>query len=215
MNVFAVVPVKGLDVSKRRLSKMLAPENRRTLTTAMLEEVLNVLKASSIREVLVVSPDSEVRQIADKFGFSCLSPQQVGLNAALKEAVAWCMQKKADAVLILPADVPLISSEDIDRLVELGSEESTVVLSPSMSGGTNALFLNPPNLIQPCFGPDSFFSHVEEALRKNIAIKFHSSREIMLDIDSEEDLNKLLELEDAVGHKRVFAQSKILKKPGE
>jgi len=215
MNVFAVVPVKGLKDSKRRLSKVFAPENRRALTTAMLEDVLGALKGSSIQKVLVVSPDSEVGRIADRFGFSCLSPRHAGLNPALKEGVAWCMKRSADAVLVLPADIPLVGSEDIDRLVEFGSEKSTVVLSPSMSGGTNALFLNPPNLISPCFGPRSFFSHVEEAIERDVAIKFYSSKEIMLDVDSEDDLKKMTEMKKCFGPRRVFRQIALLEESSQ
>jgi len=212
MNVFAVVPVKGLDISKGRLSSVLSPEKRRALTAAMLEAVLKALKSSTVHEVLVVSPDSAVRQVADKYGFSCISSRRAGLNPALKEAIAWCMQRNADSVLILPADVPLISSGDIDKLVTLGSEQPSVVLSPSINGGTNALFLNPPDLIPVCFGKNSFFTHVKEAIGKGVPIRFHSSKEIAMDVDSEEDLNKLLEIKDYTGYKQVFEQIRLLKK---
>jgi 2-phospho-L-lactate guanylyltransferase len=204
MNVFAIVPVKGLGISKRRLSSVLSPEKRRALTAAMLEDVLNALKSSTVREVLVVSPDSAVRQIADKYGVSYISSRRAGLNPALKEAIEWCVHRNADSVLILPADIPLVSSEDIDKLVALGSEESTVVLSPSLNGGTNALLLNPPNLIPVCFGPNSFFKHVKEAIDRGVAIKFHSSKGIMLDVDSADDLNKMLEIENNIGSKHVL-----------
>jgi 2-phospho-L-lactate guanylyltransferase len=201
MNVFAIVPVKGLDASKRRLASALSPKKRRALTAAMLSDVLNALKSSMVREVLVVSPDSAVRRVVDKQGFSYIAPKRAGLNPSLKEAIDWCMQKQADSVLILPSDIPLVSSEDINRLVSLGSEKSTVVLSPSLTGGTNALFLNPPNLIPVCFGQNSFFKHVKEARDKGVAIKFYSSRGTALDIDSEEDLNKIIEIENNIKSK--------------
>jgi 2-phospho-L-lactate guanylyltransferase len=129
------------------------------------------------------------------------------LNPSLKEAIAWCVKKQADSVLILPADLPFVSSEDINRLVALGSEKSTVVLSPSLDGGTNALFLNPPNLISVCFGSNSFFKHVKEALGKGVAIKFYSSRGTALDIDSEEDLKRIREIEGDIMSKQVLKNS--------
>jgi len=209
MRTFAIVPVKGLNVSKERLSNVLSPKKRGELTAAMLRDVLNALKASTVHEVLLVSPDSAVKGIAEEYGVSYLSPKRTDLNPSLTEAIEWCMQKNADAVLILPADIPLVSSQDIDKLVELGSEKSTAVLAPSMNGGTNALLLNPPNVIPVCFGPGSFFKHVKQAIVKKVEVRFHSSREIALDIDSEEDLNKLLELKDAAGPKQVFEQVKL------
>jgi 2-phospho-L-lactate guanylyltransferase len=204
MNVFAVVPVKALDASKRRLSSVLSPEKRRVLTAAMLLDVLNASKSSVVREVLVVSPDFAVQRVIDKCGVSYLAPKRAGLNSSLKEAIDGCVQRQADSVLILPADVPLVSAEDINRLVTLGSEQPTVVLSPSLSGGTNALFLNPPNVIPVCFGPNSFFKHVKEARSKGVAIKFYSSRGTALDVDSEEDLKRMIEIEDDVMSKQVL-----------
>ena len=73
MAVFAVVPVKRLNVSKRRLSAVLNPEERSLLTVAMLEDVLAALKASTVHETVVVSNDSVVREVADRFGFSYFS----------------------------------------------------------------------------------------------------------------------------------------------
>ena len=204
--LFAIVPVKGLDVSKERLSRVLNPEKRKALTAAMLRDILNALKSSTIREVLVISPDSSLKQIADEYGFSFVLSNRVGLNPGLKEAIEWCTQKKADCVLILPADIPLVSPHDIDKVVELGSERSTVVLCPSLDGGTNALLLNPPDAIPVCFGPNSFYKHIKEALDKGVTIKFYSSREMMLDVDAEEDLIKLLEIGGNVISKQVLTK---------
>ncbi len=212
VKVFAIIPVKCFNISKKRLSSVLNPEQRRALTAAMLEDVLGAVKASTVQQVLVISPDSAAREIADKFGFSYLSPKDTDLNPSLSEAIEWCMQKNANAVLILPADIPLVSSKDIDKLVEFGSEKSTIVLSPSINGGTNALLLNPPTVIPICFGSDSLFKHVREAIAKKVKIRFHSSRGLSLDIDSEEDLSKLLESKDVNGSKQVFGQLALRKK---
>ena len=57
MVVYAIVPVKRIGVSKRRLSESLSPQERKSLTVAMLEDVLKALKASVVTKVLVVSND--------------------------------------------------------------------------------------------------------------------------------------------------------------
>jgi 2-phospho-L-lactate guanylyltransferase len=211
-NVFAIVPVKGLDMSKMRLSSVLSPEKRKALTKAMLENVLGTLKKSTVNEVLVVSSDSSVRGIANQYHFSFIYPKETGLNLSLREAVDWCRKKNADSVLILPADIPLVSSDDISRLLDLGRDESTVVLSPSLDGGTNVLFLRPPNVIPVCFGPNSFSQHIKKALEKDTTLKFYTSRGIMLDVDSEEDLNKMLDDDGCVGSNEVFKQMRLLLK---
>lgn len=215
VDIFAIIPVKDFNISKKRLSSVLNPEQRNALTAAMLEDVLTAVKASIIKQVLVVSPDPTAQKIADKFKFAFLSPKDTDLNPSLNEAIEWCIQREADAVLILPADIPLVLQQDIDRLVELGSEKSTIVLSPSMNGGTNALLLNPASVVPVCFGPGSFFEHIKEAIIGKIEVRFYYSREIALDIDSEEDLNKLSELKSLFRYKQVFKQIDSLRKRNE
>jgi 2-phospho-L-lactate guanylyltransferase len=207
MTVFAIVPVKELTLSKRRLSSKLSPEKRGELTAAMLKDVLSALKSSKLHDILVVSPDIALREVAEKLGFFCLCPKQTGLNPGLKEAIEWCLQKKADSVLILPADIPLVSCGDVDKLIELGAKKPVVVLSPSLNGGTNALFLNPPDVIRVSFGKGSFYTHVKEAIDKEVPVRFHASKEIMMDIDSNDDLSKLLDVK-GIAAKQVFKQLK-------
>ena len=214
-NVFGIVPVKGLHESKMRLSTVLGPDRRRTLTRVMIENVLDALKESAIKEVLVVSPDLSVREIADEHNVSFLRPKVAGLNPSLREAIEWCLKKNAESILILPADLPLASSEDVARLLDLGSEESIVVVAPSADGGTNALLLRPPNVIPVCFGPGSFYEHVKEALEKDVPLRFYFSQGVMLDVDSEDDLKKLLEFEGCAESKKVVTQILLLMKNAE
>jgi 2-phospho-L-lactate guanylyltransferase len=207
MAVFAVVPVKRLSVSKRRLSAVLNPEERSLLSVAMLEDVLAALKASTVHETVVVSNDLVVREVADKFGFSYFSAVATGLNPAVEEATDWCMGRQADSVLILPADIPLVSHKDINKIVALGSDKAfVVVLCPSRNGGTNALFKKPANLIRACFGPNSFMKHVQEACKKQVNVRFHYSVGTATDIDSVEDLKKLYEIENNTVSRQVLEQ---------
>jgi 2-phospho-L-lactate guanylyltransferase len=206
MVVFAVVPVKELGAAKKRLSSILNHEERTLLAAVMLDDVLRTLKSSIIHETVVVSNDVVVQKCSEKFGFSYISQNRPGLNQAINEATEWCVNRKASSVLVLPSDIPLISPENIEKIVELGSNESTVVLSPSSNGGTNALYQNPPNLMRPCFGSDSFIEHVEEALAKKVRLRFYYSVGTATDIDSAEDLKKLLIIENASKTRQLLKQ---------
>jgi len=211
MTVFAVVPVKGLDASKKRLSSVLGQHERRLLTEAMLEDVLAALKASIVEHVLVVSGDSGVEQVAEKFGFSFLLGSRAGLNFAIGEATEWCVRKGAGSVLVLPADIPLVSCNDINRIIELGSKSTSVVLSPSNDGGTNLLFRNPANLIPPCFGRRSFLRHFRKANSRGATVKYYSSLGTVLDIDSADDLKKLIQKEKNTICAKVLEQLRFQK----
>jgi len=211
MVIYAVVPVKRIGVSKRRLSKSLNLQQRKLLAVAMLEDVLKALKSSAIDKILVVSNDQGVRQIAENFGVDFYSPARKGLNAAIEEAWALCMRNKADSVLVLPADIPLVRTKDVDLIVTLGSKQRRIVLVPSRDGGTNALFQCPPHLVHACFGPDSFQRHAMEACSKGVCVKFYYSLSAGLDIDSVEDLNLLLRVENQTKSKQVLSQIKLAK----
>ena len=206
MKVFAIVLAMEPSESPRGLSADFNPEERRLLSAAMLEDVLNAVGASAVREALAVGSDSSLRQVAAWCGASFLSKENVNLDSAVQEALAWCMEKKADAVLILPANIPLLASSDVDAIIALGSVASSVVLAPSLKGGVNAVFLNPPNLLRASFGSDSFFVLVKEALEKNVGLKFYSSRSLAFDFDSKNDLCKLLTMKSNAVSKRVFKE---------
>ncbi len=208
MVVYAIVPVKRLGVSKRRLSQSLTLQERKALTVAMLEDVLKALKKSVVEKVLVVSNDPKVGSIAEKFGADFFSPLRKGLNSAIEEAFIWCIRKKADSVLVLPSDIPLINSRDIDTIVDLGSNGRGVVLVPSKDCGTNAFYQCPPHLIKACFGPESFTIHMNEAYSKNICVKFYYSLGAGLDIDSGDDLKVLLKVQNDTLSKRVLQEFK-------
>ncbi|HKM59805.1 MAG TPA: 2-phospho-L-lactate guanylyltransferase [Candidatus Bathyarchaeia archaeon] len=216
MFVYAVVPVKSLGASKNRLSSVLSPQERSQLTLAMLEDVLSALQTSTVDDTVVVSNDLTVHDVVGKFGAMYLAQKTSGLNSAIEEATEWCVQEGAEAVLVLPADIPLLSSADVDRIVELGNcEEQTVVLSPSYDGGTNALFQSPPNLIRVCFGPRSFAEHIKEAQSKGICVRLHYSTSVATDIDSAEDLSKLLKTESNTACRRVLGQFNMGSRVGE
>ena len=206
MLVFAVIPVKTPLKSKLRLSVVLNPQERRTLTLTMLEDVLKALKSSVIHHIIVISSDSGVQELADKFEVAYLSENRQGLNQAVEQATKWCIQNGAESILVLPADVPLIAPEDMNHIVELSSEAPSVVISSSQNGGTNALLQKPPNLIPICFGPHSFMKHVGEASAKSVVLKLYTSSRVLLDIDSLEDIKSFLNTESQTVSRRFLEQ---------
>jgi 2-phospho-L-lactate guanylyltransferase len=211
MVVYAIVPVKKIGVSKRRLSQSLSLQERKSLTIAMLEDVLKALHTSVVNKVLVVSNDSKVHPIAERFGADFFSPLRKGLNFAIEEAWAWCIRNNADSLLVLPADIPLVTSRDIDCIVQLGSGDRHVVLSPSKDWGTNAFYQCPPHIIHANFGNDSFIKHTEEARSKGASVKYYYSLGVGLDVDSTEDLQVLLKVKNETLSKQVLQSFKITK----
>jgi 2-phospho-L-lactate guanylyltransferase len=192
MKIYAVVPVKRLATSKSRLASILALKNRKRLTLAMLADVLTAIQDSTIQEIVVMGSNLSVCELAMKAGVAYISEKARGLNRAIEASIKWCIKRDADSVLVLPADIPLLSPTDIERIIELaGDAESIVVLSPSNGGGTNALYLRPPNLLPVSYGPGSFTRHIRYARNRGIPVKIYYSPSVAFDVDSQEDLQKL------------------------
>jgi 2-phospho-L-lactate guanylyltransferase len=204
--LYAVVPVKKLGDSKRRLSVVFSPQERKQLTLAMLEDVLASLKASAVDKILVIGEDTQVQQAAEKSGAAYLSATKEGLNPTIDEGMDWCIHHGADSVLVLPADIPFVTAKDINRFVEFGASNCAVVLSPSGNWGTNALFQHPPKLIPARFGPQSFLAHIREAYGRGIGVRLHLSTGLATDIDSAEDLRKIFEVNRPTECRRVLGQ---------
>ncbi len=205
MAVFAVVPVKDLRSSKRRLSSVFTPRERRGFAIAMLEDVLIAVSASSVDKKVVTGEDPEVQQMAQRYGAAYLPAEGAALNPAITEAIKWCQKQGAASVLVLPADVPLLGAEDVNRILQLGGGcGSAVVLSPSRNWGTNAFYQNPAGLISPCFGAKSFLSHIRDAYRRGLSVRLHYSMDLALDIDSVEDIKKLLQVKNPTAAIRML-----------
>jgi 2-phospho-L-lactate guanylyltransferase len=117
-------------------------------------------------------------------------------NTAIKRATIVAKAQGAHAVLILPADLPLIKPPDIKSLLKRGKKQPVVVIAPDRrQDGTNGLFINPAGLIEYGYGPGSFQFHSERAIEAGARLVVIDSRNIALDLDLPEDLEALGGLE--------------------
>lgn len=194
MITWAIVPVKPLRRAKSRLSGVLSREERASLSQRMLIHTLDVLRAvPEIERVLVVSRDSKALALARDRGARTVtergSPQ---LNAALVRATHVARGYGVSSVLILPADLPLLRGEDVEKLISFVQDLPVVVIAPDRHGsGTNALLCSPPGLIEYVFGPESFSRHLERAERSGARVVVCDLPHLGLDLDLPEDLELL------------------------
>jgi len=195
VTVFIIIPVKRLDNAKSRLSSILTDDERKQFCLKMLEDVLGTVKSTKHpHETVVVSKDPTVSKVAKNFDAAYLKEKKTGLNQAVSEAVDWCVERGATSVLILPADIPLVTPKDLDRIFMSG-EKASMVISPSRNGkGTNALLLTPPNVGPTSYGLHSFQRHIKEAKKLKISCRRYRSPGLALDIDTIEDLTYFVSL---------------------
>lgn len=193
MSLWVIVPVKPLNRAKSRLATVLSAERRFEFAQVMLKHVLGV--ATSVPQVtgtLVISRDTKALALARDFGARTV--QEGGdsnLNAALSRATEVVRVWGAEAILILPADLPFLRSEDIRDMIHLGMEPPTVVIAGDvLRDGTNALMVRPPGLIEYSYGPNSYTLHMEAAEKADASVRYYSSPSLMLDVDVPHDLDE-------------------------
>ncbi len=189
MATWAIIPVKRLSEAKSSLGEVLGPEQRQRLMLAMLADVLKAVhQAPHIAATIVVSPDEKVLSFTQLHGAVGVAEPGLELNEALKLAINRALSESATSVLVVPADLPLLKSVDIENLIAMASAPRDVVIAPSKAKGTNALFLRPPDLINLRFGGESFPLHVKEASRVGVRPRIYRSPTVALDIDEPADL---------------------------
>ena len=155
----------------------------------MLKDVLKAMSgARSITGTIVVSPDDDVIKFARKNGADGVAEPGVELNEALKIAIQSAITNGATSVLIMPSDIPFLTTVDIENIVAMASSQREVVITPSKNNGTNALFLSPPDIMTLHFGGESFPAHLSEAHRAGVKPRIYRSITVATDIDDPDDL---------------------------
>lgn len=194
---WAVVPVKQLDMVKQRLSGVLSRDRRKALYLAMLNDVLeNLGRVPSVEGIVVVTPDPRVEDLACSFASNVLFIRETGppsLNGALNQAARFLRGYNASSMLVIPGDVPLLKPEEVERLVGESENVSVIVAPDKEWRGTNGLLLTPPDVIPPCFGPDSLRAHLERAREKGVAFKVIPVSSLRWDVDQPADLLHIIE----------------------
>lgn len=201
MTLWAIVPVKPLRRGKSRLAGTLTEDERTELNKALLQHTLETLSGlKEVDKVLVVSRDPNALTIAREHGARTVQEDgQPHLNTALKRATVVAQVYATRGVLILPADLPLVSREDIQTLLDRAIKPPVVVIAPDRRGrGTNALLISPAGLIEYDFGENSFQHHCDLARKADARLEIVDLPSLGLDLDLPEDFEIVKSLEDTI-----------------
>jgi len=201
MTLWAIVPVKPLRRGKSRLAGTLNENERTELNRALLQHSLETLSGvSGVAEVLVVSRDPNALAIAREHGARTVQEDGAShLNTALKRATVVAQVYATQGVLILPADLPLVTREDIQTLLDRAVKPPVVVIAPDRHGkGTNALVIAPAGLIEYDFGENSFQRHCEQAKQAGARLEVVELPSLGLDLDEPEDFELVKNLESSI-----------------
>jgi len=189
-----LVPVKNFADAKQRLASILTPKERFALARAMCEDVLQALARWQGRpSVAVVTNDSFARDLAARFNFEVVADDNSGETSAIDMATAFCRERGAESTLVVPADIPLIDSSELQEIVDCAPHsQGGAVLVPDAAGrGTNAAWRSPGDLFPLRFGNDSFLPHLASARATGLPCVVLELPGIALDVDRPDDLRQL------------------------
>lgn len=193
MSLWAIIPVKPLNRAKSRLASVLTPENRAQFAEMMFRRLITVVRDTpQIVGVVVISRDTKALSIARELGAKTVQESSPSdLNPALTRATGVLGMWRATATLILPADLPFITSQDVSAIAELGRYNNSVVLATDTAqNGTNAMLVRPLGLIPYAYGENSFERHSIAAKLAGASLEIYESDTISLDVDTPEDLEE-------------------------
>lgn len=193
--LIAVMPVKDFESAKQRLAPALHPDERRCLFAAMVEDVLATLSASpGLAGVLMVTRSKQAIALAERYGARVLIERA---NAGHTEASSFGARTLATegalGMVQIPGDLPAITPDDIQAVLDAHPEAPAVTIAPSRDElGSNAVACSPPDLLPLRFGDDSFFPHMARAKALGIEPVIVERDGLGLDIDTPEDLKAFL-----------------------
>jgi 2-phospho-L-lactate guanylyltransferase len=184
----ALIAIKERARCKTRLADALRPPERVDLVRSMLTAVLAAAgNAQTVHQVIVISPERDTVPAE----IPVLADTGESLNTALMQAHTMVRELGCHEIVVLPADLPLITSAEIDELVRAGHAGGFAMATDAAGIGTNALCLMSTQPFRFQFGPDSRRLHLQEAQRLGSSPQVVHLAGLEFDVDSSADLDLL------------------------
>ncbi len=177
----AVIPYKKAG-AKSRLSPVLNQQEREEFVELMLNQVIDSLQEAGIEKIDILSPST--------YGLENMRKARVLLDKNdLNEALNRYLKEAEEPVLIVMADLPLLSPNHIKGI---NSTKEDVCIVPGKGGGTNVLFIRNPSSYRVRYYGSSFLTHCSIAAKAGQNVEIYDSFLAGTDIDEPEDLVELL-----------------------
>jgi 2-phospho-L-lactate guanylyltransferase len=191
--IWVVVLIKGFETAKQRLSPALDAAGRERL--AKQNARLALAAAGAGDAVLAVCGSQDAAELARLAGAETLLERgPEGQNPAARRGIEHAVRRGAGAVLLLSSDLPLVSRRAVAGMIAFSrrlQSPAAVAAPASGRGGTNALYLAPPDALRLHFGDDSLARFEAEAAGRRVEFRLYRSRALALDLDEPADLATL------------------------
>jgi 2-phospho-L-lactate/phosphoenolpyruvate guanylyltransferase len=210
-----LIPVKNLGNAKQRLGETLNRAQRSQLAEAMLRDVLTAASGVTERlDVFVVTGDPQAKAIAAVLNFGVIEDDHnESETAAIEMATEWSERHGYDTSIVVPADVPLITSAELNRVLDAAPAQGAVFVPAYDRRGSNCILRRPSSIIPLRFGNDSFQPHCEAMKKTGEQLIILEMPGIGLDIDNPHELELLVQ-RDGDTHAQRLLRSWGIGSPG-
>lgn len=164
--------------------------------STMIECVVKSAVSSKADEVIVVlgHDASKIREVLKNFNCKFVFNEEyhVGQSSSVKAGVKTAM-KYADAVMILPGDVALITPKPINMVIEEYRRSGTPIVVASYMGRAGHPILFGRSLFHEIMGINEETMGLKAILNKHrdmIKKVEVGSEEVLIDVDTEDDFKK-------------------------
>ncbi|MBM3949606.1 MAG: 2-phospho-L-lactate guanylyltransferase [SAR202 cluster bacterium] len=211
--------MKGSYEGKRRLAQVLDAHSRAALCLVLLQHVLRTLAGTTTTvDTIVVGGDHWVRMLAAEESARWWADPGGRLNQAVETAVVRAFREGSAGVLVLPGDLGLLQSADVEQLINMSDGlKQLVLVRACRDGGTNAILIPSGQLVGLHFGHHSFAKHLQAAKRVNIAARIATPSSISFDLDTAHDLQtyrkRRPDFEETLASWRARVSSRELRRP--
>jgi len=190
-----IVPVKDTRQSKQRLTRVLSAERRQALAHAMLEDVLEeIAPLFELAPAVLVTVDPFAERLAARFGMRTVTDGALdGHTGAVDGARRRMVSEGATGFLTIPADIPLVKTEEIADIIHTHDHVRGFTIAPAEDEmGSNAIACSPSLAVPLRFGENSYFPHLEAARAAGIEPVVRRHIGIATDVDEPADIARLL-----------------------
>jgi 2-phospho-L-lactate guanylyltransferase len=185
----AVIPFKR-ENAKSRLSEVLSEIQRQEFSLCMLFDVISALENSGKFDAIDILNSSFSSIMNTEFPLNVnVLLNEKNLNDALNEYLLKSAEHWDGTVLIIMADMPLVTEKQI---IELTNKTADVVIAPGSGGGTNALLIRKPDKFHVDYYGTSFLDHLRITKEAGLSMDVYDSFLVSTDMDEPDDLIELL-----------------------
>ena len=150
-------------------------------------------RTEGVGRIVVVTSEPELQHLALRLRIDWVREPAAagGLGAAIAAGLDYLGELDSHDVGILHADLPLVTAEEVARIVALhvrGPARQLTLVTDRRGDGTNLMLCRPGHAVPNLYGPGSAARHVNAARRAGLRVETLPSARLSLDLDLPEDV---------------------------